>query len=622
MTSATNTSPGAAAYTSLDSILSPAQETESPSSIGADHSRLIRDKTGQFMFIGDSANLSFLHTLRAIIGDSQGSSAFVDDPLRSYMVEVIPEDNAKAFDSIADANPPNVPLAKAKHLAHQFFIVTDGVLDVFDESDLLASLPAALVAIKPNVVARTLAYLVMAIGAKCDADDQAELGESLFRCARLLTAQYLMDNASVETAQVHVLIAMYLLCASRRNAAYIYLGHATRLAYSLGVHMLSVSDKFSTEERLSRERLWTSIRSLDLFTSASLGRPTSTFESRSLDLNEPNAIQNGLYAIMETILTDVYGQRRINTEMLGRIGFLQRQWADSFASALDSRKPTVQNADTQSYGLIHIKQAYYWTIMLLTRPFLVDRVSAYAQATKQSPDAPIQPCVISDPSKTLVHACVDSAVKTINILAPLAYQERLPRHLPLVINAAFHSALVLGLAHFGDLFRVFPLEASLNTAHKILCKFNRDSVGIRNAAIIGFLKGSCDTYFEKRQQASMAIESEAISHLFGQINDSCSKNSIPQCNKLDNFEASSNDRQTRSSGRQMQIQDTFRSSAFANGQVPAHEDALMRIFGDTELDLFFPDTPQATWLLDSEYDITSLYAAADMTDPGLFSNTF
>lgn len=574
------------------------------------------------MFIGDSANLSFLHTIRAVISDSQGSNTFVDDPLRSYMVELIPEDNTKVFDPIKDANPPDISLAEAKRLIRQFFIVTDGVLDLVDESELLKSLPGVLVSNQSNVVARTLVYLVVAIGAKCSVDDQAKLGDSFFRCARLLTAQYIMDNANVETGQVYVLTAMYLLCASRRNAAFIYLGHATRLVHSLGVHMLSVSDRFLKQDRLNRERLWTSIRSLDLFTSASLGRPPSTSESRLLKLDEPNAVQNGLYAIMEVILTDVYGQRRINTEMLGRIGLLQRQWADSFATAQDSGKMAAQNTDIPDYGLMHIKQTYYWSIMLLTRPFLVDRVSEHAQTTKQSPNEPIQPCVVSDPSKTLVHACVDSAVKTVSLLQPLLNQEQLPRHLPLVINAAFHAALVLGLAYFGDLYRVFPLENSLNTAHKVLCKFNRDSVAIRNAAIIGFLKGACDDYFERRQQASMAIESEAISHLFGQIDGSCSKDAMAQQIILDGTLTPSNERQTRSSGRQMQIPDTFGTVTFANGEVPAHEDALMRVFGGAELDLTFPDTPQATWLLDSENDMTSLYAAVDMTDPSMFSNSF
>ena len=64
--------------------------TNNPLPSGLD-SRLLQDQRGRYMFIGDSANLSFLQVLRRVVGECIGSCSFVDDPLRSLMVEASPE---------------------------------------------------------------------------------------------------------------------------------------------------------------------------------------------------------------------------------------------------------------------------------------------------------------------------------------------------------------------------------------------------------------------------------------------------------------------------------------------------------------------------------------------------
>jgi hypothetical protein len=67
-----------------------AADTLQPSTSGLD-TRLLLDPRGRYMFIGDSANLSFLQVLRRVVGECIGSCSFVDDPMRSLMVEMSPE---------------------------------------------------------------------------------------------------------------------------------------------------------------------------------------------------------------------------------------------------------------------------------------------------------------------------------------------------------------------------------------------------------------------------------------------------------------------------------------------------------------------------------------------------
>lgn len=48
--------------------------------------RLLRDGKGKFMFIGDSANLSFLQNIRRLVKSSIGDTPFTTDHLRHSMV--------------------------------------------------------------------------------------------------------------------------------------------------------------------------------------------------------------------------------------------------------------------------------------------------------------------------------------------------------------------------------------------------------------------------------------------------------------------------------------------------------------------------------------------------------
>lgn len=50
-------------------------------------SRLIHARTGNLVFIGDSANLCFLQIIRRLIHQSLGPCTFTEDPLRHMLVE-------------------------------------------------------------------------------------------------------------------------------------------------------------------------------------------------------------------------------------------------------------------------------------------------------------------------------------------------------------------------------------------------------------------------------------------------------------------------------------------------------------------------------------------------------
>jgi hypothetical protein len=101
--------------------------------------------------------------------------------------------------------------------------------------------------------------LVLAIGARCHPDPQTYLNCERIHLnkSRQLTS-YLLEHVSMDTVQVFLLMAFYMLCASRRNTAYMYLGVAARAAHAMGLHHGESFDSLTAHENHKRYKLYTS----------------------------------------------------------------------------------------------------------------------------------------------------------------------------------------------------------------------------------------------------------------------------------------------------------------------------------------------------------------------------
>ncbi|GJD04477.1 C6 transcription factor [Colletotrichum higginsianum] len=178
--------------------------------------------------------------------------------------------------------------------------------------------------------------------------------------------------------------------------------------------------------------------------------------------------------------------------------------------------------------------------MLLSRPFLIDFVSrniarSQALSTTWGDDTHTHPhpnththththtpqsSQPSPSSQLLVHACVDSAIRTVDLLSSLISDKNVAKRHPFVINSAFVSALVLGLAIFGDLDTTFPLDRGLDDARALLRKFSRhDPVASRELSIVEHLQGACVLYRERRARRKMECQGVLIGELFGTVHE-------------------------------------------------------------------------------------------------------
>jgi hypothetical protein len=473
------------------------------------------------MFIGDSANLAFLRTIRGLVDASIGSCTFVNDPFREQMVESVPDGPTTWLENTAKQPPAKPDYNRAAYLIHRFALATNCVMDLFDERELLGTLPAWLESGSPqNEALSPIYFLVFALGAQTCPEEQDAVANLYFSYGRLLTASTLMEDPSIATLQACAMITMYLLGACRRNAAFMYLGTAVRAAYALGIHRADISALFPPAEFQTRERLWKVLRILDLFMSASLGRPPSTEETRDTECEDGYSATTDLCAIFEQILSDIYTKRMITTNTVQKISERHRRWTLRFYRGLAADK-IVQDESIEgslpNMGLIHLKEAYYWTIILLTRPFFVEYVSRRISSKSQSTgDGQATPDAHST-DQVLVHACVNSAICTVNLLKTLLTSKDIPKRLPFVVNSIFVSGLVLGLAYFGDLYKTYPLDDALNTVFKVLALFPKDAIARRNLAILDMLNEASNIYVKRRKDEAMARHAHLISGIFGQM---------------------------------------------------------------------------------------------------------
>ena len=495
--------------------------------------RLVQDSRGKYMFVGESANLSLLQIIRRLVGDAVGSCAFTEDPLRHHVVEAAPEGRANWLAEMA-LRPPSKPnRSDADYFLRWYLCATNGIVNMFDEPDLQSNLfqwlQEGCADDQASDLSGALFFLVLAIGAQTCPEDRDDLAQRYFDYGRFLTTSGAMEEPSISTVRAYVLITMYLLGASRRNAAFMYLGIAARAAYALGIHRRDVNALFGDVEYTMRERLWKVLRTLDLFMSASLGRPPATAESRDTRAEEHYSTSNDLSALFESILTQVYSKRMVTTEVLERISQHHREWAARWPSGL--AVDGTQSEETMEYedgarapniGIYHLKASYYWTIMLLSRPFLIESVSRHLSKTiLNNATAGEEPAGSSPSDHVLSYACVDSAIRTVDLLCGLHAHAKLPKRLPFIVNSLFVSALVLGLSRLGDLDSAFTLERSLVSAQKLLSLFSgHDPVAKRNLSIVENLQAACELYAEKRAHRKMERQSMLISGLFGSVHTS------------------------------------------------------------------------------------------------------
>ncbi|GLI80498.1 hypothetical protein PoHVEF18_008853 [Penicillium ochrochloron] len=495
--------------------------------------RLLRDGQGKFMYIGDSASLSFLQSVRRVVSTSIGRCEFTEDNSRHSMLE--------AFQSNPSTQPgPLIPPPsneEAQRLAQQFVLATSPLLDLFDLEEFHPRLanwvgnPSG-----DEDTVSSIFYLVLAIGAQVS-DINQTLAEQYFSSGRQLAFSAFQETPSIHTIQSYILVSMYMLGACRRNGAFMNLGVALRAAYAVGIHRKDANALFCGRERRARERVWKSLRMMDLFLSASLGRPPATSDY-DYDIRDDTLVSGdhqrnltpdqqlsvaviSLCRIFERILTDVYMKQVISINVAEAISNQHRAWVRTLPTVLRMQTERLDNKSMEeSLAAAHVFGSYYWSIILLTRPFLVYRVAQYVKS-KADPSSTTESRNSSSRISLFADACVYSALRGLDVVDDLGRFGSLPRRLPFLINSVFNSAVVLGAAFFADYDNLLPLEEGLNKAERFLGLFvPHDPHACRFLQIVKYLRGAVAEYIQRRNRTWMERRSRQVDQLFGQVGGS------------------------------------------------------------------------------------------------------
>lgn len=429
-------------------------------------------------------------------------------------------------------------------LAEQYQLAVSGILDLFDPSWLEANIPPWIA--DPSRADRPespIIFLVLAIGALTSASSSRQelIAESHFNYGRQLAFTYLVDEPSLVTVQAFCLISYYMIASCRRNGAFTHLGIAARAAYALGIHRHETNSAFIREAGIERERAWKSLRVCDLFLSASMGRPPATSETdcnitgelfgptkdranSSVSCQVSSAIFR-ICLIFERILVEVYSKKAVSLSLASSISQQHRQWATELPSILKidglSEDEPIGHATTQKVGIRVVKIAYYHTIILLSRPFLSIHVGARQNQSQADRRNSASSPAIPDSITTYADACVDSAIKSIDLAAEITGDAPMPKRQPITINSVFISALALGHAYLGDYDqRGWPIGQSLDSAISILSHCSPGNPqSVRYHDICCHLRDAVALYAKRRVDAFLRSTTQNVKNVFGDIQE-------------------------------------------------------------------------------------------------------
>ncbi len=415
------------------------EETEVPR-----EARLLSDAQGKLVFIGDCAPLSFFQSVRRLVTSRVDAHAFAPEAGGYSSLE-----NAYSRPSTSTgygAEPPPIKTPTGP-VVSAYLDVTAGLIDLFDNT----SLPADIAAWAEHAhsqskatsggvdVSSAVNYLVLAIG--CQKSDE-HTAQMYFGHARNLAFASLSGNLGVASVQIFILITFYSLGAGQINGAFLFFGIAARAAYSIGIHRTAVNARFSPDVHRQRDRLWKSLRVLDLFLSTSMGRPPATSD---VDCTVPYRAQDEtgqekfdllnasaqIFQVTEAIVLEVYSRRKISPRLTEGISRELREWSTRWLhrlkEAIDGASP--EHLPGMANGACQVLSSYYYSVILVSRPFLM------VELHRRLSDGASAGTAMTTGKSKLADACIDAAILMVEPVQDLIERGLMTKRAPVVVYA-------------------------------------------------------------------------------------------------------------------------------------------------------------------------------------------
>ncbi|KAI1087930.1 IDO-domain-containing protein [Rostrohypoxylon terebratum] len=483
--------------------------------------RLLCDARGKLTFVGDCAPLSLYQTIRQIVASRVDPNAFTPRTSRVSMLE-----NASSDPLLPGNNEePRVDPADVQQLVSVFISVTSGLVDLFERAHLTGNISAWASAQRerPRDATDAVNYLVLAIGYQSVDEKSAA---HFFQYARTLALSCLGGDLGTETVQAFALVTLYMLRACQINGAFLFFGIAARAAYSIGLHRTEVNSRFGPELHIRRDRLWKSLRVLDLFLSISMGRPPSmsdtdcTVPCGDLDAGgqEKFDLLNAtvqILSVMEDIVLQVYSRRKISLQLAEGISRQLRDWSRKWLSRLKQALDEMSEDMPNAIGACQVMSCYHYAVMLVARPFLMYEL---CKRLPENIDTDGYQVSSSDNSgrTRLANACIDAASLMAESVLSLVNRQLLDGRMPLIVSWLFASSLVLGVGLLGGFGRILEKYSCMSIAALEYFAKN-DTHAMQYALIAKSLLSSALEYLQNKDIDERVQIMESSSQLFGLI---------------------------------------------------------------------------------------------------------
>ncbi|KAF1849096.1 uncharacterized protein K460DRAFT_276636 [Cucurbitaria berberidis CBS 394.84] len=479
--------------------------------------RILSDALGKGIFIGDCAPLSFLQTVRYLIASEVDPEGFPIHAVRDSIIEVAP------IELEDQQHTPSVNPDEIQTLLEQYDVATSGLVDLFQHDELLSEMKTWASGHTSHSDDATAAvfYLVLAVGAQ---ESREEKAEAWFRHAKELLLKHMCNSMNVSTVQGFTLVAIFMLRAFQPNGAYLYFSLAARTAYAIGIHRTEVNASFGGSIRIIRDRIWKSLRVVDMLISSVLGRPPSTSD---VDCTVKYCVaetggQAGvkmldasvqIFMIIERVVVEVYSRKRISLRIANYVSRQLKSWASTWLQVLtEITTSSIQGSFSQEkvVGACATLCSYYYGIMLLTRPFLIYDLYEYMGASLKGGGSQSD----HQHKRKYADAALDAASSFVETLEAVIYAGKLPRRMPLIVSWLFTTSLVLAVGALGRSGLTFAdnCKASIRCLEYFS---DVDPTARQYSLIVQSLLKTTTAHINKREQHLRLQRKQASSQLFG-----------------------------------------------------------------------------------------------------------
>ncbi|CAJ2504597.1 Uu.00g119910.m01.CDS01 [Anthostomella pinea] len=482
--------------------------------------RLVSDAQGKLIFIGDCAPLSLFQTVRQIVTTRVDPDAFAPQTSRVSMLE-----NVSSLVTSSNWREPDVNASRIGRLVSTFVSVTSALVDFFDNARLASDIAAWHTRIPQlSDVTSAVNYLVLAIGSQSD-DEESAAG--YFLHGKRLALSSLDGNLSVETIEAFILVTVYMLRACQINGSFLFFGIAVRAAYSVGLHRTEVNCRFGAEVHAQRDRLWKSLRVLDLFLSISMGRPpassdgdcTVPYHVAESDGSEKFDLLNAsvqILLIAEGIVIELYSRRKVSLQLTEGISHQLRQWSNKWLSSL--RRVILEpsgDCRTEVAGACQVLSSYYYAVMLVSRPFLMYELCKRLPESATGSHSPIQNGDGSSGRSRVANACIDAACVMVEMVHDLVKRGLLDGRMPLIVSWLFASSLVIGVGLIGGFGRSILDKYTRMSIAALHYFAKNDAHALQYSLIAESLLSIALEYLDAKETEERRRITEHSSQLFG-----------------------------------------------------------------------------------------------------------